>query len=266
VTRILTAAVLLPIVVGVVWFLPPIFTLLLVAVVAALAFVEYATMARRGSEGFPTVLSGTATVVVCAATGWGVPLAHVLGPALILVGAAAIARGRPDEDALRLAAVALFPVLYLGVPLGLAVTIGVLWGPPALVLPFLVIVISDSSQYFGGRAFGRHPLAPAISPKKTIEGAVCGFLVTTAALLFLGPALVSGVSTLAWLAAGPLLVAAGIAGDLFESLVKRSVGVKDSSGLLPGHGGMLDRIDALLFAFPAFYLLMVFSQSGPALP
>jgi phosphatidate cytidylyltransferase len=257
-TRILTAAVLLPIVLGIVWYLPPAATIGLIVLVAALAFVEYAALARRGSEAFPAPLSGLGTVLTCFALAVGAPVEQVLAPAMIVVGLVAIARGRPDEDVLRVAATALFPVLYLGVPLGFAAWTYMMWGPAALILPFLLIVVSDSTQYFGGRAFGRTPLAPAISPKKTVEGAVCGVIATLVATPLLGEVLVPalGLSLVAWLVLGVLLTGMGIAGDLFESLLKRSAGVKDSSALLPGHGGILDRIDALLFVFPTYYIFL----------
>ncbi len=105
--------------------------------------------------------------------------------------------------------------------------------------------------------FGRTPLAPAISPKKTIEGAIGGFVFGTLLLAVVGhwwlpkvPLADSGASS------APLIVALGIAGDLFESMLKRSAGVKDSSSLIPGHGGVLDRIDALLFAAPIYYVVL----------
>jgi phosphatidate cytidylyltransferase len=125
---------------------------------------------------------------------------------------------------------------------------------------FCLVWMADSAAYFGGRRFGRHKLAPAISPGKSREGAVSGLIgVLAMALLWLaldgersslygrlmashGPALlVAGVL---------LLVSMSVVGDLFESLVKRAAGAKDSSALLPGHGGVLDRVDALLPVFP----------------
>jgi phosphatidate cytidylyltransferase len=256
VTRIITAAVLLPIVLGIVWYLPPVATFVLVAAVVVLAFLEYATLARRLSTAFPATLSAIATLATCAALASGVALEVVLAPVMIAIGTVALAGVRPSEDVLRTVAVAAFPVLYLGVPLGLVCVIREGWGAAALMLPFLAIVISDSAQYFGGRAFGRVPLAPAISPKKTIEGAVCGLIATVVVVPWMGRAVVPTIGWLPLAALALLLGGVGIAGDLFESLLKRSAGVKDSSALIPGHGGMLDRIDALLFAFPTWYVFL----------
>ncbi len=110
---------------------------------------------------------------------------------------------------------------------------------------------SDSGAYFVGRAFGRHLLYPQISPKKTWEGSIAGLLtgplIGAAVIALVGPKSVDFVH-LATL--GPLAAACGQAGDLGESLLKRSVGVKDSGQFMPGHGGLLDRIDALLFVGP----------------
>ncbi len=255
-TRVLSALVLLPAVLGIAWYLPPIYTTILLGVVTLLAFDEYARMARLGSEGFPRLIAGAATLAAYIGVWSGVPLALVLAPALLVGAAAAVGRGRPDEDAVRLSAVTLFPLLYLAVPLGLAAAMHTDRGPVALVVPFLVVVASDSAQYFGGRTLGRRPLAPRISPKKTVEGAITGVVVAAAITPWLGrfasPEAPLGLLVLL----GVLIAIIGIMGDLFESLLKRASGLKDSSSLIPGHGGILDRIDALLFVFPTYALFL----------
>jgi len=123
------------------------------------------------------------------------------------------------------------------------------------LLLLATIIVSDSAQYYSGRAFGRHPLAPTISPKKTIEGAVGGLVLGTAFMAIAGPRIFPTL-LLPWIGVGAIVVVLGILGDLFESRLKRVAGLKDSSALIPGHGGILDRIDALLFAIPAFYLFL----------
>ncbi len=120
----------------------------------------------------------------------------------------------------------------------------------------LTVFVSDSAQYYSGRAFGRRPLAPAISPKKTIEGAVGGFIFGALFFTAVGAWWLPAVPAAARVVIGVAIVIAGIAGDLFESMLKRSAGVKDSSALIPGHGGILDRIDALLFAAPLYYIVL----------
>ena len=121
----------------------------------------------------------------------------------------------------------------------------------------LTVMVSDTAQYYTGRAFGRRPLAPAISPKKTVEGAIGGFVFGTAAAGGRRRMVAAGrAGRRCARCSASTIVALGIAGDLFESMLKRSAGVKDSSALIPGHGGVLDRIDALLFAAPVYYIVL----------
>ena len=134
--------------------------------------------------------------------------------------------------------------------------------PVVRTLLIATVVVSDSAQYYTGRAFGRRRLAPAISPSKTVEGALGGLLFGTLAMTLGGYWVFRGVNL--WLLVGTsvAVVALGMAGDLFESLLKRSAGVKDSSDLIPGHGGVLDRIDSWLFAAPVFYLFTRYLQAS----
>ena len=255
-TRVLSALVLLPAVIGIAWLLPPIYTTILIGIIVALAFDEYARMAKLGSEGFPRVIGGAATLAAYVGVWAGVPLALVFAPALLVGAAAAVGRGRPDEDAVRLAAVTLFPLLYLAVPLGLAAALHTDRGPMTLLVPFLVVVASDSAQYYGGRTMGRRPLAPRISPKKTVEGAITGVAVAAAVTPLLARITIPDAPIGLMVLLGVLIAIIGIMGDLFESLLKRASGIKDSSSLIPGHGGILDRIDALLFVFPTYALFL----------
>jgi phosphatidate cytidylyltransferase len=124
----------------------------------------------------------------------------------------------------------------------------------------IAIVVSDSAQYYTGRAFGRQPLAPTISPKKTVEGAIGGMIFGTLAFAF-GARAVFPSSPFWFLALlGASVAGLGIVGDLFESLLKRSAGVKDSGTIIPGHGGVLDRIDSWLFAAPVYYVFVRYLQ------
>ena len=121
----------------------------------------------------------------------------------------------------------------------------------------LTVMVSDTAQYYTGRAFGRRPLAPIVSPKKTVEGAVGGARLRHRALRRRRDWWLPQLCRSPFRAMlGLTIVALGIAGDLFESMLKRSAGVKDSSALIPGHGGVLDRIDALLFAAPVYYIVL----------
>jgi len=262
-TRVLSATVLAALVLGVVCFLPPEATLLLAVLASAVAFAEYADLAAAFGSKVPTIPSGAAVAAACVAVGGDEPpLALVCLAALLCVGVLTIARGQPGPEILRDASVSLFPLLYIGVPLGTLAAIRSIGGRDATLLLMATIVVSDSAQYYTGRAFGRHQLAPAISPKKTVEGALGGLIFGTAAMTLGGLEVFKGANI--WLLVGTSIavVVFGMIGDLFESLLKRSAGVKDSSTLIPGHGGVLDRIDSWLFAAPVFYVFTRYLQAS----
>ncbi len=132
------------------------------------------------------------------------------------------------------------------------------WGAATVITIFAAIWVCDSAAYFAGRAFGRHKLFERVSPKKTVEGAVAGFIGAVAAFVvaraFFLPYLSPGEAVVCGFIVGIL----GQAGDLVESLFKRDAGVKDSSQMIPGHGGVLDRFDSLVFVSPVLYLYLDF--------
>jgi phosphatidate cytidylyltransferase len=260
-TRVLSALVLLTVVIGTIWFLPPVATLILAAVAAPLAFVEYARLAEALGARVPRILTGAAIVAACLAVGSTVlPLEVVLMSAFIAIAALAVAAGNPSPAVLRDVSASVLPLLYIGLPLGSLAAIRLVGGREALMLLVVTIVVSDSGQYYTGRALGRRPLAPSISPKKTVEGAIGGVVLGTAAMTFGGLKLFPAASVSIVVVAAAAVVALGIVGDLFESLLKRSAGVKDSSHLIPGHGGILDRIDSWLFAGPVYYVFVRYLQ------
>jgi phosphatidate cytidylyltransferase len=257
VTRILSGVVMIAVTLGALWYAPSWALLLLIEAVLAAACLEYAGLVQRSGVPVPRVVATLAAVFACAAVAWpGVP-AHLILIAVILAALVAVLVAFPPAPHVpATAAATLFPVLYLGLPLGMVVTIRDTWGREALLLVLLVVWVSDTAQFYTGTLLGRHRLAPAISPKKSIEGAVGGFIVGVAIMITLGRLWLPAIGMPLLAAIGAVLVALGIVGDLFESLLKRSANVKDSSGLIPGHGGVLDRIDALLFVVPAFYLVL----------
>jgi phosphatidate cytidylyltransferase len=261
-TRVLSALVLLLIVVGAIWFLPPGATLVLALVAAGLAFVEYAAIAAALGVRIPTLVPGAAVLAACAAVGGGYgPVEIVIMTAVIAIGALAVGSGQPGPAILRDTAASLFPVVYIGLPLGALAAVRASGGRDAVLLLMLCIVISDSAQYYTGRALGRRPLAPSISPKKTLEGAVGGLVFGTAAMVAGGRLVFPAAGVPMLLLTGASIAALGIVGDLFESLLKRSAGVKDSGASIPGHGGVLDRIDSWLFAAPVYYVFVRYLQA-----
>lgn len=256
-TRVLSAALLLPLVLGVVWFLPPVGTLVLAVIAAALAFVEFARIAAALGADVPRALGGVAVVVACAAVGFRLlSIEIILLVSLVLMGALLVATRQPGPSSLASIAAAVFAIVYIGLPLGSLAAIRDEAGREAVILLMIAIVVSDSAQYYTGRAFGRSPLAPAISPKKTREGAIGGLIFGAAAVLAGGRFVFPQAPPVALIVCALTVPVFGIVGDLFESLLKRSAGIKDSSALIPGHGGILDRIDSWLFAGPVYYLFV----------
>ncbi len=128
-----------------------------------------------------------------------------------------------------------------------------------VLLVLSAIWICDSAAYFGGRAFGKHKLFERVSPKKTWEGAVCGFAGAIIGSYFLGQALLPTHPAYLTIVIGAVAGSFGQLGDLGESLLKRDAGIKDSSNFFPGHGGFLDRFDSVLFVFPLLTATLIIS-------
>lgn len=256
-TRLLSGLTLAATAGALIWVLPLAGLLAVALGVGALAFGEYARLAAQMDVRVPWWPALGATLAACAIVPFPwVGLEAVLGAALLVTAAAALRPPARSASVLHDAGAGLLAPLYIGLPLGAMVAAAAVAGREALLLLLLTVVASDTAQYYAGRAFGRRPLAPRLSPKKTIEGAVGGLLAAPAALAAAGSVALPSVPPAALAALGVLVAAAGICGDLFESALKRAAGVKDSGTLIPGHGGVLDRIDALLFAAPVFYTFL----------
>jgi phosphatidate cytidylyltransferase len=267
VTRVLSGAVLIAIAIGVVWFAPPPLFWMVAELLLLLAFVEYARLAAAVGLPIPTIAAAAVTLLTPigvtssrwigdSLVGTAVALDAILMTGFVLLAAMSLVSRQGARDALGRASAAIFPALYLGLPIGALVSLRGLRGREALFLLLLTVIVSDTAQYYTGRAFGRRPLAPAISPKKTIEGAIGGFVAGALVVAIVGTWWLPTVPLALRAALGVAVVALGITGDLFESMLKRGAGVKDSSTLIPGHGGILDRIDALLFAAPVYYIVL----------
>ena len=258
-TRVLSGAALIVLTVGMVWFVPDQVFRIVGAVLVTMAVRELVELARASDldvSFWPSLVAALLTFSLISETGGVARLDVALMTALLGIGLVALASWRGGPNALAGVSASLFPALYLGLPIGALVGIRNLSGPSGLFLLMLTVMVSDTAQYYTGRLFGRHPLAPVVSPKKTIEGAVGGFVFGTALFVCVGAWWLPSMPVGLRVGLGLALVALGIAGDLFESMLKRSAGVKDSSSLIPGHGGVLDRIDALLFAAPIYYIVL----------
>ncbi len=265
-TRIVTAAVLIAIAAGA--LLGPTWLFFaVVLLVAAGAWNEFANLAAsagaRPFKGFGLVLA-----VGCAAsfrTPEVTPLvvggAFLLGSVMAIV--ASVVKDGSAVRTLQAVAATIGGCIWIGVMLGAQIGIrqyahGVVW----LSFVWITVAAGDIGAYYGGKQFGRTPLAPTLSPKKTRAGAVAGLLMSAAAGELIATladfsSLGLGVGVGAGL--GAALGAIGQCGDLMESALKRAAATKDSSNLLPGHGGIFDRIDGQLPAGLALYLLLTSS-------
>jgi phosphatidate cytidylyltransferase len=253
--RIYTILVLAPVVYAVIRYLPPLAFSCVVVVAGMLALFEFYRLCF-GNRSHPWLMG--IGLIGFAALILGIHGTDIIGPTflviLICIVSVPVLSRAPLEQSLKEGAMTFFGMSYLAVTLGtLPMTRLLPQGEWLIFFLLLVTWASDTGAYYVGTLYGRHPLAPKISPKKTVEGLVGGLIgaiiVGYVARWWFLPEL----SALDCLILALLLTIAGLWGDLTESAMKRSVGMKDSGGILPGHGGMLDRLDSLLFAAPAFY-------------
>lgn len=257
-TRVLSAVVLGTIVIYLIAKAP--MFLGAFAVFAAILIAAHEMAALSGSTGYgvPRVPAVAACCFMAGgAVGGGViGLAAGLSAGFTLIFMWTVLAGKVKDSLARLSAGML---LLLYPAWALSHLILYLYTDPgrrALLFLLLCVWVCDSAAYYVGSAIGRKKLAPAISPNKTVEGAIGGTLGAAGAAILLTMFNLVPWSTGFSLAAGLAIAVLGQMGDLAESMLKRDAGVKDSGSLIPGHGGMLDRVDALLFTVPVFYYLL----------
>lgn len=277
--RLAVAALGIPVSVAVVWAGGWIFVggVVLLAAVASAEFAGLLHGAGRPVLRRATVAGGAVFPL----------LVHLLGPAsawqlgaagVMAAGGLAMVTRSIEEGPATAAALTLFGVLYTGGLLGFGIPLREVHAPDRLAatlvffLPVTVTWVIDTAAYFGGRRWGRRPLAPRVSPNKTVAGAVSALLAGPAAtlayvLLLLplagGPdGVLPGLGPAGALVLGLLVAGAAVLGDLVESALKRECGAKDASGLLPGHGGVLDRVDSLLWTFPVAHAFLLLTGAG----
>ena len=263
-TRVLSGAFLLALAVAAVWFAPPLVFKAVAFVLLCAAAIELVGLARASGLSIPMWPSVTGAVITLGALAFpasasgreATPLQVVLLAQFVAVSGVILGGWNGGSDGLARVSASLFPSIYLAMPVGALVALREHEGPAVLFLLMLTVMVSDIAQYYTGRVLGRRPLAPIISPAKTVEGALGGLVFGALVLAIVGAWWLPRVPIALRALMGVTIVALGITGDLFESMLKRSAGVKDSSALIPGHGGVLDRIDALLFAAPVYYIVL----------
>jgi phosphatidate cytidylyltransferase len=295
-TRVLTAAVLMPVVIAIVLFAPTWGVAVATAVITVLALWEYFALGDaighrayrlwtvfcalllivqtwRSTQPFvhlavSVLRSGTPLSVGSPSGSFAHRIGALYSPGslffLFIIGLTVLVlfTRRPLVETLPASGISSTGLLLVAFPLSFAIRLHSISiaGPRLLLFALVITWAADSVAYFAGRAFGKHALAPHISPKKTWEGSIAG----------VAGSLLVGYVFHFWLTipVGHLLAmalvgnVAGQMGDLLESACKRSAGVKDSGGLLPGHGGILDRIDALILCIPVVWYYLVLVNPG----
>jgi phosphatidate cytidylyltransferase len=271
--RIVSAAILIPLALLVVIYAPPVVYLIGIGVIGTLCLYEYFGLIRAMS--LPVNPWYGYVVFWMLLVGFyqeRFPVYPLLVLMLMASFLSAIFRSRHSvrERALGLMA-EVFGILYIALFLYAALPVryhfGERTGLDWTILTLLVIWLGDTFALAIGRKWGRRPFSPVLSPKKTVEGALAGLLAGIGIAAAAQHFLFTDLPVPHVIAVSVLLGICGQMGDLAESMIKRAAGIKDSSSLIPGHGGVLDRMDSLLFSFPVLYcyLLMIYPQGTPGM-
>ncbi|HEX9223911.1 MAG TPA: phosphatidate cytidylyltransferase [Candidatus Acidoferrales bacterium] len=284
--RAATAAVLVPVVVVLVLWGSTAIVALAIALITLLALFEYFALGEAVGHRAYRFWTGTCALLLIYAqwravseptyklaggiiahersaslAGGTLPLDAVFFLFVLGIAALTLATRRPLVEVLPAAGISASGFILVAFPLSFAIPLhgASAQGPTLLLFAMVIVWVSDTAAYFAGRSIGKRPFAPKLSPNKTWEGAVAGFLGSLAvAFVFMPWVNVPLIHLLSMAALGNI---AGQVGDLLESGYKRSAGIKDSGTLLPGHGGVLDRIDALILAIPVvwYYWILIYS-------
>lgn len=265
-SRILTALVLVPPLLAILFFAPVWSFLVLAEVVALLVAHEfYGVAEHRGYRPYRMTGYLGAAFLTASFHPEVIETLWMMLLLLLAVGISGLLRGRPGPTTIGESAVTVMGAIYAGLLTGTIVglrcvipdTEGRYW----VFFLLAVVMFGDTGAYYTGRSIGRRPLARTLSPKKTVEGLIGGMVASVLVAALIGPWLLPGLDWLRASVLGLVLAVLGVLGDLFESLLKRSVGIKDASSLFLGHGGILDRLDSLLFAAPALLFYVRFLHS-----
>lgn len=277
-TRYISAAVGIPLGLGTCLFSPTFFVALATTLIT-IGMLEFYAMARTRGLAPQSIVGTSCSIAICLLAWIGRPINLLYSIAATTIIICTFAMTRTARDAIANIAVTVFGVIYVGWLCSHIISLRMLpldgggaslnFGGAGYVIMLLVLLwLGDGGAFFAGIAWGKRKLMPSVSPNKTVEGAVGGFVLTIvgamlikeAGLLFnnFGVALFPDLGIASYLLAGAGIAVAGQVGDLVESYLKRDAGLKDTGNLLPGHGGFLDRFDSLTFAAPLFYFFLKF--------
>ncbi|HEY2931626.1 MAG TPA: phosphatidate cytidylyltransferase [Acidobacteriota bacterium] len=270
-TRTIAALSLAPIVLGILFWAPPWAFILFILFVSELTLSEYLRLVPglidAAARGLLMVLAALLVVGSALGPGQFAPLRSllILLASFLAVTMYTVLTNSDNARTFSIVAGSLFGLIYIPLSLALLIPVrfgydfqltagGQTYGRSSILFLLLVTWAGDTGAYLAGRSFGKRKLAPRISPGKTVEGAIAGLICSVIVGVFFF-FLVSRSPL--WVAGAALLSIIGQFGDLFESMLKRGAGVKDSSQLIPGHGGMLDRVDSLLLCCPVLFVMEV---------
>lgn len=276
--RLISALVLIPLILGLVWLNYWVVAVGLIAVAVICVRELYSAFIVGGFR--PRMLVGATIVTLICGAAASIPLLALpfspFVPALLLSVVVALSneiRYHHQEAVLVSWALTFAGAVYVGMTLSHLTLIraiaqpplqqGLMFGPasePGVAWFFFVLVVTwfqDSAAYFVGKRFGRHKMAPILSPKKTWEGAVGGVIGAVLGAVMCIPLLGLPITWPVAVVLGLVGAVAGPLGDLSESMIKRQIGIKDTGNAIPGHGGILDRVDSLMYIAPVLYYLIV---------
>ena len=248
----------MPVVIALIWTLSPFFFFLFIAIVILRVQYEYYLLFFQETEKRQILFGLGLGLCLLSVIYYRLPLLPSLFGLVLLILLYSLSTLREIENTLTHIAVLFFGIAYIAGFLGHLILIR--QHPAGRELIFLILIMTwggDAGAYYVGKAFGKTKLAPRVSPNKTVEGAIGGLLIT-----FLGGAAAKlrFLPLFSWgdlIALSLLLGVFGQLGDLVESMMKRSAGVKDSSGLVPAHGGLFDKLDSIAFAAPLLYYYLI---------
>ncbi|WP_447977289.1 phosphatidate cytidylyltransferase [Candidatus Nitrospira bockiana] len=255
--RVYAALVFIPLFYLIVRYLPPVALFALIASVALMALLEFYRLYFGTRQATTAVILGLGLAALLLTQFQWPSLLPAWGLSFLIVAAVLIfyvTTVRDLRHSFTDIAVIITGIFYVAFTLGHILLTRAL--PEGVALTFFLVLVTwaaDTGAYYAGVTLGRTKLAPLLSPNKTVEGLLGGVLLAIAAALVARAWFLPSFTPWDAVTLGIVLTLAGLFGDLSESLLKRSAGVKDSGGLIPGHGGMLDRLDSLLFTAPTFY-------------
>ena len=264
--RVLTAIVFLPVLFYLIWNQGPLAFVSLATIAILLGVYEFSSLAGDYNDWPSRILCLLAAGLICVMAYCGQPqwLAAII--ALLVIGQL-ILKLRSEQDLERVlpsSAIPIFGVLYVAVLGAFIISLRMIESPipmlaaKLLTLFFVIVFAGDTLAYYTGRTMGRHKLAPRISPGKTVEGAIGGLIGNAGAAVIAHYTFFPELPLVHAIPLGVVMGVFGILGDLAESMLKRGAHIKDAGKLVPGHGGLLDRLDSMVFNAPILYY---YSQS-----